>query len=364
MKVGIVGLPSAGKSTLFNALTKAGAAVGAYPFTTIDPNLAEVAVSDPRLEVFASAVGASHSTHDSITFVDIAGLVPGAHKGEGLGNQFLANIRETDAIVHVVRCFNDDQVSHTEGRIDPLADAEIIETELIMADLAQAERRYERVAKQAKSGEAALVAEATWLQALIEALQAGKPASSMPPPVAAPHAQANLFSLTAKPVLYLANVSEDDATRPIAEVAPEIENYAGSIGAEAVAISVKLEAELAELDAAEAEALRGDLGAGERGLDQVVKAAFSLLNLITFFTGGKDSEAKAWSIPRGSTAVQAAGQIHTDIEKGFVKAEVINVGLLSELGSWSAARDAGKLRLEGRDYVVQDGDAITVKFTF
>jgi ribosome-binding ATPase len=358
MKVGIVGLPNAGKSSLFNALTKAGAAAANYPFTTIEPNVAVVPVADERLVAVAETVGASSIVPDTIDFHDIAGLVAGAHTGEGLGNQFLANIRETDAILHVVRVHEDPNVVHPEGEVDPAADLDTIETELVYADLEQAERRHDRVVRQARGGERAAQAEEAWLRELIAALQAGRPARTVPVPADAPQALSNLHPLTAKPVLYVANV-EEGAT----EVPPVVAAKAEAEGAAAVAVSARIEAELSELEPEEAAAMREDLGAPESSLQQVVRGAFALLRLIAFFTAGEDKPAQSWHLTRGGTAWHAAGAIHSDIQRGFVRAEVIGWDKLVEAGGYAPARDRGVLRLEGRDYVMVDGDVITVKFT-
>jgi GTP-binding protein YchF len=360
MKVGIVGMPNAGKSSLFTALTGVAADAANYPFTTIEPNVAIVPVADERLDQVAETVRSSKVVPDTIAFHDIAGLVAGAHKGEGLGNQFLANIRETDAIVHVVRTHEDPNVVHPEGRVDPLADIETIETELLYADLEQAERRLERVSKTAKSGDRHAIAEAAWLQELIDALQAGRPARSVPPPVDAPDAVQLLSPLTAKPVLFVANVEEGSS----AEVPAAIFAHATSVGAGAVAVSARLESELAsELDEEEAAAMRADLGLSESGLDAVVRGAFSLLELIAFFTAGEDKPAQSWHLRRGLSAWHAAGMIHSDIQRGFVRAEVVSWDRLVDAGGYAGARERGTLRLEGRDYSVADGDVITVKFT-
>jgi ribosome-binding ATPase len=358
VKIGIVGLPNAGKSSLFSALTGVAAEAANYPFTTIEPNVAVVPVADRRLDAVAGVVGASRVVPDTITFHDIAGLVEGAHRGEGLGNQFLANIRETDAIVHVVRVHADPNVVHPEGRVDPLADIETVETELIYADLEQAERRLERVSRAARGGERRAIAEEAWLRALIEALQSGRPASTVPPTADAPDALPSLSPLTAKPVLYVANVEEGSH-----EVPPEIADYAASHGAAAVAISARLEAELAELDPDEATAMRAELGLSESSLEAVVRGAFSLLELIAFFTGDAGKPAQSWHLRRGLTVWLAAGLIHTDMQRGFVRAEVIPWDQLVEAGGYAGARDRGTLRVEGRDYVVADGDVVTVKFT-
>jgi hypothetical protein len=358
MKVGIVGMPNAGKSSLFTALTGVAAEAANYPFTTIEPNIAVVPVEDPRLEAVAETVKASKIVHDTISFHDIAGLVAGAHKGEGLGNQFLANIRETDAIVHVVRAHVDANVVHPEGKVDPLSDIETIETELVYADLEQAERRLDRVSKTAKSGDRHAVAEAAWLAQVVAALQAGKPARTVPPPNDAADAMKLLSPLTAKPVLFVANVDEGSN-----EVPEAIAAHARAQGAEAVAVSARLEAELGELDEEDATAMRADLGLSESGLQTVVRGAFSLLKLVAFFTAGEDKPAQSWHLRDGLTVWHAAGQIHSDIQKGFVRAEVVSWSELVDHGGYAGARDRGTLRLEGRDYVVADGDVITVKFT-
>jgi hypothetical protein len=358
MKVGIVGLPNAGKSSLFNALSRAGAEAANYPFTTIEPNVAVVPVGDERLDAVAATVGASNIVPDTIEFHDIAGLVAGAHKGEGLGNKFLANIRETDALLHVVRVHEDANVIHPEGRVDAAADMETIETELIYADLESAERRHARVVRDARGGDRAAIAEEAWLRAVIEALQAGRTARTVPVPDDAPDALRNLSPLTGKPVLYVANVDEGDD-----EVPAVVAEHAAELGAAAVAISARIEAELSELDEDEAAMMREELGASESGLQRVVRGAFGLLELIAFFTAGEDKPAQSWHLRRGLTAWHAAGAIHSDIQKGFVRAEVIGWDALVDAGGYAGARDRGTLRLEGRDYAMTDGDVITVKFT-
>jgi len=356
MKVGIVGLPNAGKSTLFNALTSGGAQTGDYPFTTIEPNVAIAQVPDERLEAVAETVGSSKLEPATIAFHDIAGLVKGASEGEGLGNRFLASIRETDAICHVVRCHADSGVPHPDGRIDPIADVETIETELVLADYEQAERRLDRVRKGAKSGDADAVAERDWLEAAVAALAEGKPVRSVPVPEAAAHGPRNLQALTAKPILYVANVDEGDAEAPAA-----VSAHAAAIGAGVVAVSARIEGELAELEPAEAEEMRESYGVEGSGLDRLVRAAYELLDLIVFFTAGEGKEAVARPLPRGSTAWEAAGTIHTEIQDAFVKAEAIGWRELVECGGYAKARDKGLLRIEGRDYVVQDGDVVTIK---
>ncbi|HEY5286325.1 MAG TPA: redox-regulated ATPase YchF [Solirubrobacteraceae bacterium] len=357
-RIGIVGLPNAGKSSLFNALTKAGVEAANYPFTTIEPNVAVVPVLDERLVEVSKIVRASNIVWDTIDFHDIAGLVAGAHKGEGLGNKFLANIRETDAIVHVVRAHTDENVIHPEGRVDPAADIETIETELVLADLEQAERRVDRVAKQAKGGDRVAIAEEAWLREVIGELQAGRPARSVPPPDDAPHALRDLGALTAKPVLFVVNVDEGSEDVPVA-----VAEHAQAHGAGIVAVSSRIESELAELEEEEAALMRAELGVSESSLQRIVRGAFSLLHLIAFFTAGEAKPAQSWHLRDGLTAWHAAGQIHTDIQKGFVRAEVVGWRELVDAGGYAGARDRGTLRLEGRDYAMQDGDVVTVKFT-
>jgi GTP-binding protein YchF len=359
MKIGIVGMPNAGKSSLFNALTRAGAQAANYPFTTVEPNVAVVGVPDERLDQVAATVGARPVVHETIQFHDIAGLVRGAHQGEGLGNQFLANIRETDAILHVVRVHDDPRVVHPDGRVDPLADVDTVETELLFADLEQAERRLERVSKQAKSLDKLAVAEERWLVEVIEALREGRAVRTVPEPAAAPGAAVRLAALTSKPVLYVANVAEGVPLSP----PPALVEHAVQRDARAAAVSARLDAELSELDDDEADAMRDELGVAESGLETVIREAFSLLHLIQFFTGGQDKEARAWAIPRGTRARRAAGAIHTDMERGFVAAEVTPWQDLVDAGGYSAARERALTRVEGRDYEVQDGDVVTFRFT-
>jgi len=358
MKVGLVGMPNAGKSSLFNALSQAGAEAANYPFTTIEPNVAVVPVRDERLEAVSETIRASNLVWDTIEIHDIAGLVAGASQGEGLGNKFLANIRECDALLHVVRTHHDENVIHPEGRVDPMADVETIETELVYADLESAERRVARVQREARGGDKAAVAEERWLREVIEHLQAGKAARMVPPPTDHPEVVRNLFPLTGKPVLFVANVDEGDDAVP-----GDLAAHAAAEGAGAVAVSSRIEAELSELEPEEAALMREELGAAESGLERVVRGAFGLLDLIAFFTAGEAKPAQCWHLRRGLSAWHAAGAIHSDIQRGFVRAEVIAWDALVQAGGYTGARDRGTLRLEGRDYAMADGDVLTVKFT-
>jgi ribosome-binding ATPase len=355
VKVGIVGLPNAGKTTLFNALTQAAAETAIYPFTTVEPNVAIVQVPDERLAPIATATGASPLVPETLEFHDIAGLVRGASSGEGLGNRFLAEIREADAICHVVRAHSDDRVPHPEGRVDELADAEVVDAELLLADLEQALGRLERARKQPGSG-AESSAERAWLEAVVEGLERGEPARGVPAPATAPDAPTRLQALTSKPVIYVANVDEGAQ-----EASPTLAGYARERGAESVAISARVEADLGELAVEEAEAMRAELGLGESGLDRLTRAAYDALGLITFFTAHHGSEARARALRRGLTAWDAAGKVHGDIQAGFVRAEVIGWQDLVEVGGYGEARERGVLRTEGRDYVVRDGDVLTIR---
>ena len=359
MKIGIVGMPNAGKSSLFNALTRAGVDAANYPFTTVEPNVAVVPVPDERLDRVVETIRATPTVYETIEFHDIAGLVRGAPRGEGLGNRFLANIRETDALLHVVRAHEDAQVVHPEGRVDPLADIDTIETELLYADLEQAERRLDKVAREAKSGDKDKVAEEGWLRELVSALGEGRPARTVPVPAGAPMAMQNLQPLSAKPVLYLANVGEGEPLEPPAA----LREHAEAAGARAAAVSARLEAELSELDSGDALTMREDMGVEESGLATVIREAWELLGLISFFTAGEGKEGRAWAVPRGTRARRAAGKIHTDIERGFVAAEVVGWQDLVQAGGYAAARETAKLRVEGREYEMRDGDVMTVRFT-
>ena len=363
MKLGIVGLPNVGKSTLFNALTKAGAESANYPFCTIDPNIGIVPVPDERIRLLGEMYHSKKVTPAVIEFVDIAGLVKGASKGEGLGNQFLANIREVDAIVHVVRCFEDDNVIHVDGSVDPLRDIETINLELIFADLEVLERRISKVARTAKMDKEA-GKEMAFLKRLKEHLEAGKPASLLEDLTEDEEKWMQTYNLlTDKPVIYAANVSEDDLADDGAsnEGVQKVREYAARTGSEVFVICANIEAEIAELDDDERAMFLEDLGVKEAGLDKLISASYRTLGLMSFLTAGED-ETRAWTIKIGTKAPQAAGKIHSDFERGFIKAEVVNYKVLLELGSLSAAREKGLVGIEGKDYVVKDGDVILFRF--
>jgi GTP-binding protein YchF len=359
LKCGIVGLPNVGKSTLFNALTKAGIQAENYPFCTIDPNVGMVLVPDPRLEALAAIVKPQKIVPATVEFVDIAGLVAGASKGEGLGNQFLAHIRETDAIAQVVRCFANDDVIHVSGRVDPREDIETINTELALADLAAVEKALLRAEKAAKAGGR----EALERKALLERVQAhldtGAPVRTLALAATEREQLRELFLLTAKPVLYIANIAEDGfVDNPLLD---QVRGIAEREGAEMVPVCAAIEAELAELEDADKAEFLADYGLSEPGLDRVIHAAYKLLGLETYFTAGP-KEVRAWTVRAGATAPQAAGVIHTDFERGFIRAEVIAYADYIACGGESGAREAGKWRLEGKDYIVQEGDVMHFRF--
>ena len=368
MKLGIVGLPNVGKSTLFNSLTKAGALAANYPFATIDPNVGVVPVPDHRLKLLGDFYHSKKVTPAVIEFVDIAGLVKGASKGEGLGNQFLANIRECDAIVHVVRCFEDTNIIHVDGNIDPKRDIETIDLELIFADLEVLERRISKTTKTARVGDKAAKTELEMLTRLKEHLEDGKDAITFDltpwkddEGVNAAFGELNL--LTAKPVIFAANVAEDDladdgASNP--HVAA-VRDYAAKTGSEVFVISAEIEAEISEMSDEDKQMFLEDLGVKESGLDKLIQASYRTLGLMSFLTAGED-ETRAWTIKIGTKAPKAAGKIHTDFERGFIKAEVVNYKDLLDAGSYAGARDKGQVRLEGKDYVGQDGDVILFRF--
>ncbi|MCG7897805.1 MAG: redox-regulated ATPase YchF [Candidatus Thiodiazotropha lotti] len=358
-KCGIVGLPNVGKSTLFNALTKATIAAENYPFCTIDPNVGVVPLPDQRLDVIASIVNPQAVIPTSMQFVDIAGLVAGASKGEGLGNKFLANIRETDAIAQVVRCFENDDVVHVAGRVDPAGDVEVINTELALADLESVEKGLDKTARQAKTGDKKVLARKELLESVRDHLNEGKPVRSMGLSEEQLIELRDLFLLTIKPVLYIANVDEEGfADNPHLQT---LHDLAAEEGAEVVPVCAAIEAEIVELDEEERGEFLADMGLEEPGLNRVVRAGYQLLGLETYFTAG-EKEVRAWTIPAAATAPQAAGVIHTDFERGFIRAEVIAYDDFVACKGEQGAREAGKLRSEGKEYVVSDGDVIHFRF--
>ena len=363
MKLGIVGLPNVGKSTLFNSLTKAGAESANYPFCTIDPNVGIVAVPDKRLDVLTKMYDSAKTTPAVIEFVDIAGLVKGASKGEGLGNQFLANIRETDAIVHVVRCFDDDDVIHVEGSVDPIRDIDTINVELIFADLEVLERRLSKQIRVARNDKSA-AKEVDMLNRLKEHLEAGKLAISFETQDEDEEAYFKEYNLlTAKPVIFAANVAEDDMADDGAsnDYVNRVREFAAENHSEVFTISAKMEEEIAELDDEEKAEFLQDLGLSESGLDKLIRASYNLLGLISYLTAGP-TESRAWTITKGTKAPQAAGKIHSDFERGFIKAEVIAYDDLISSGSMAAAKEKGLVRQEGKEYVMKDGDVVLFKF--
>ncbi len=362
LTAGIVGLPNVGKSTLFNAITKAGAEAANYPFATIDPNVGMVEVPDWRLQRLTELVRPKKTVPTTFEFTDIAGIVRGASKGEGLGNQFLSHIRQVDAICHVVRCFDDDNITHVEGRVDPLADIDTINLELVLADLESVNKRYTRVAKIAKTKDKDAVAELAVLDKIKPVLEEGISARSIEFTDEEQRIVKSLFLLTTKPVLYVANVAEEDvADYETNDYVNKVKEFAASENAEVIVISARAEEEIAELEEEDKAEFLEALGIEESGLDQLIRAAYDLLGLATYFTAG-EQEVRAWTFRKGIKAPQAAGIIHTDFERGFIRAETVSFEDLNQHGTMQAAKEAGRVRLEGKDYVVQDGDVMLFRF--
>ncbi|MGM0883942.1 MAG: redox-regulated ATPase YchF [Bacillota bacterium] len=362
LKAGIVGLPNVGKSTLFNAITQAGAESANYPFCTIDPNVGVVEVPDERLDKLVELVTPKSIVPTAFEFVDIAGLVAGASKGEGLGNKFLAHIREVDAIVHVVRCFQDENITHVSGKVDPISDIQVINLELILADIDSVDKKIERSRKNLKSGDKKIAQEVEVLERIKEALYNDQPARSLELSDDEKLLVRDLHLLTMKPVLYAANVSESEvADTDGNEYVQKVREFAAQENAEVVPISAKVESEIAELEGEDKEMFLEELGMSESGLNRLIRAAYKLLGLYTYFTAGVQ-EVRAWTIRNGTKAPQAAGVIHTDFERGFIRAEVVSYSDLVAAGSMVAAREKGQVRLEGKDYVVRDGDVMHFRF--